>query len=61
MDVWNNRFEDYRDRRWAKQGICADCKMFRYCEGNGMHLRDVDGNLMVCHYQKIQNAKQLCK
>ena len=60
-DVWQNRFQNYRNREWMRKDACADCKMFRYCEGNGMHLRDVDGNLMVCHYQKIQNAKQLCK
>lgn len=56
-DVWQNRFQNYRNRDWMKRGACADCKMFRYCEGNGMHLRDAEGNLMVCHYQKIQNAK----
>ncbi|CDE62568.1 putative uncharacterized protein [Parabacteroides sp. CAG:409] len=53
MDVWNNRFEAYRDRNWAKQGICADCKMFRYCEGNGMHLHDEEKKLLVCHYHRI--------
>lgn len=58
MDVWNNRFEDYRDRSWAKQGICADCKMFRYCEGNGMHLHDEEKKLLVCHYHRIQGQTE---
>lgn len=40
LTVWNERFEPYRDRSWAKDGICADCSLFRYCEGNGMHLHD---------------------
>ncbi len=52
-DVWNNRFEMYRDRSWARQGICADCKMFRYCRGNGMHLHDEEGKLLVCHYNRL--------
>ena len=56
MDVWNNRFEKYRDRKWAKTGKCGECEMFRYCLGNGMHLRDDDGNLMLCHYEKLVNA-----
>ena len=51
-DVWQNRFEQYRDRRWMKTGPCADCRFWRYCEGNGMHLRDSNGNLMHCHLTK---------
>jgi radical SAM enzyme (rSAM/lipoprotein system) len=53
MDVWNNRFQSFRNREWARKGDCADCSMFRYCEGNGMHLHDDGGNLLVCHYQRI--------
>ena len=55
-DVWENRFQTYRYRDWAKTGECADCKMFRYCEGNGMHLHDEDGKLLVCHYNKIKTT-----
>lgn len=51
-DVWQNRFDTYRDRRWMKRGICADCSFWRYCEGNGMHLRGADGNIMHCHLAK---------
>lgn len=47
-DVWQNRFEKYRDRSWMKTGKCADCSFWRHCEGNGMHLRDSDGQLMHC-------------
>ena len=54
MEVWNNRFEQFRNRDWARKGKCADCSMFRYCEGNGMHLQDNDGNLLVCHYNRIE-------
>jgi len=53
MEVWNNRFQMFRDREWARKGSCSDCSMFRYCEGNGMHLHDEDENLLVCHYQRI--------
>ena len=52
-DVWQNRFEKFRNREWAKRGKCADCKMWQYCEGNGMHLYDDDGNLLVCHYNRL--------
>lgn len=53
MEVWNNRFREYRNRDWAKKGVCTDCEMFRYCEGSGMHLRDDNGDLLTCHYQRI--------
>lgn len=53
MDVWNNRFQPFRDRSWARRGKCADCSLWRYCEGNGMHLHDEQGELLVCHYERI--------
>lgn len=52
FQIWNTRFKEYRNRDWMKRGKCADCKAWRYCEGNGMHLRDSSGNLMHCHYMK---------
>jgi len=54
VDVWNNGFQKFRDRSWAKNGICLDCKQFRYCLGNGMHLRNENEELMFCHYQKLR-------
>ncbi|MDO4190138.1 MAG: TIGR04133 family radical SAM/SPASM protein [Bacteroidales bacterium] len=53
-DVWENRFQPYRDRSWMKNGQCANCKMWRYCEGNGMHLRREDGSLMFCHLDRLK-------
>lgn len=53
-DVWENRFEPYRNREWMRKlEPCKDCKLFRYCEGGGMHLRREDGSLMLCHYNKL--------
>ena len=54
MDVWENKFHPYRNHEWMKKGECADCKFFRYCRGNGMHLRDDNGNLLFCHLKRIQ-------
>ena len=54
-DVWENRFEPYRNRQWMKKlEPCNNCKLFRYCEGGGMHLRREDGNLMLCHHNKLK-------
>ncbi len=51
--VWNERFERYRDRSWTRKDQCADCKVYRYCEGNGLHLYDDEGRLLHCHYRTI--------
>lgn len=56
IDVWENRFQEFRDRKWAKKGECSKCSFFRYCEGNGLHLRDENKELLVCHYKKIKKG-----
>ena len=54
-EVWEHGFKEYRDRSWMKElEPCNECKMFRYCEGNGMHLRREDGSLMLCHLHRLQ-------
>ena len=52
-EVWNSRFEPVRNREWARRDECGDCRMFRYCLGGGMHLRDDEGKLLVCHYKRL--------
>lgn len=54
MDVWNNRYQVYRDRSWMRTDECASCKYWRYCRGNGMHLRDGEGKLLFCHLHRLQ-------
>ena len=36
-EVWNTRFQPFRDRSWARKGACKDCSAFRDCLGGGMH------------------------
>lgn len=52
-EVWQNRFEPFRNREWARRGSCASCDVWRYCQGGGMHLRDGDMNLLCCHYKRL--------
>ena len=52
-EVWQNRFGPFRNREWARRSACADCKMFRYCLGGGMHLHDDNGDLLYCHYKRL--------
>lgn len=53
-EVWQNRFEPFRNREWMRKDQCADCAMFRYCQGGGMHLRDDEGHLAFCHYDRLK-------
>ena len=68
-EVWNTRFQPFRNRDWARQGQCKTCKAFKDCLGNGMHnwhqampgdtlgcRRTMPGDtlaLINCHYHKI--------
>ena len=57
MEVWNNKYRPHRDRSWMQSGECENCKHFRYCMGNGMHLRDEDGKLLFCHLKRIKESE----
>ena len=48
IDVWENRFQKFRNREWMKNGKCATCRHFKYCKGGGMHLRGAEGELLRC-------------
>ena len=52
--MWQERFQPYRDREWMRKDECADCRYFKYCRGNGMHLRDGEGRLLLCNYKKLK-------
>lgn len=54
-DIWQNKFQKYRDHSWMKKGKCESCKVWRYCEGSGMHLYDEKENLLFCHYHRLGN------
>ncbi|MCL3782473.1 radical SAM protein [Prolixibacteraceae bacterium JC049] len=62
-EVWENKYELYRDRSWTKAGICAECDFFGNCEGNGMHLRGGENKeLLFCHLKRIEEGeKELTK
>ncbi len=58
-DVWQNRYQLYRDRSWTKTGACASCEFYKFCEGNGLHLRnEKDGELLFCHLHRLMEAEQ---
>lgn len=55
LDVWNNRFENMRNRSWTKTGICLTCKDYKNCNGGAMHLwTDKQDCIMTCINEKIK-------
>ena len=57
-EVWNTRFGLFRDRRWARRGMCRHCAKFRDCLGNGMHNWHGEClEVINCHYRKTLLTK----
>jgi len=40
MRLWNERYQNMRDRSWTKVGKCKGCKKWKNCLGNGLHLHE---------------------
>lgn len=51
LDVWNNRYERFRNFEWKKNGDCVDCDQWNYCNGGPMHKRLPDGSMLNCIYK----------
>ncbi len=56
VTVWNSKYQAMRHREWTKVGQCKDCKEFKWCRGNGIHLRDTENHdVLRCHYKMLQS------
>ena len=56
-EIWENKYQIYRNRDWLRTGSCETCDQFKYCDGNGLHLRDEKtGELLFCHYNRIKEG-----
>ena len=57
-DVWNSRFERYRDRESTRRkASCSRCKWWKYCEGGSLHLWDWDREqTRMCCYKMLKDA-----
>ncbi len=50
MDVWEHKYQVFRDRAWMRVGRCKDCGEWRNCQGNSFHLWNLDKNEpKLCH------------
>lgn len=54
MHIWNTKFQDARDRSWAKKHCCAKCKKWKNCLGNGLHLyHSKESEVAHCNYRAL--------
>jgi radical SAM protein with 4Fe4S-binding SPASM domain len=57
-EVWDNKFNLFRDRDWRKSGKCKGCEWWEFCEGNSLHLWDFnEGKLRLCNYDLINQER----
>jgi len=55
-DVWNNRFQLFRNKNWLKKGKCKNCEEWLYCRGGPMHYRDKNGTMKRCIYDEVKEV-----
>jgi radical SAM protein with 4Fe4S-binding SPASM domain len=56
-DVWERKYQRFRDREWLKKGDCKECGEWDYCHGGPMHKRLGDGTMLDCLYQTLSQSK----
>lgn len=56
-EIWETKFQPFRNRNWTKTGKCATCNNYNDCLGNGLHNWHGDKQqVLVCHNEKITNG-----
>lgn len=58
MDVWNNKYEVFRNNRTLDSEYCKSCSEKEYCRGDGFHTWNLDENKPeLCLFQIYCNKK----
>jgi radical SAM protein with 4Fe4S-binding SPASM domain len=56
-DVWENRYQRYRNLEWKKSGLCLACKEWTFCHGGPMHRIHLNTKNCGCLYMNFGNIK----
>lgn len=58
-DVWEQRYQDLRQRFWTYRDDCAVCEHYGKCNGGSLHLyADKHAPLLRCLYRMARQAEQ---
>lgn len=53
-EVWETRYQVFRDRTWTHKGICASCNELKRCRGGSLHLYpDLESEIQRCFYKML--------
>jgi radical SAM enzyme (rSAM/lipoprotein system) len=56
-EIWEKKYQIFRDRSWTRSGKCKDCTHYSFCQGNGLHNWNKNNeNVLVCHNEKLENV-----
>jgi len=56
-EVWDNRYQVFRDRSWTKSGKCGQCDKYSHCNGGALHLYDnTEAPFLRCLYQMCRET-----
>ncbi len=44
VDVWENKFEEFRHKRLTVNKNCKKCSEYKFCRGDSFHTWDFDKN-----------------
>jgi radical SAM protein with 4Fe4S-binding SPASM domain len=57
-DVWETRYQVFRQRDWTKRGLCAGCEHHPRCNGGSLHLYPTpEAELLRCLYWMAREAE----
>ena len=57
-EIWQTKYELFRNRAWTRTGKCEKCNEYKNCHGNGFHYRQQgEKDVLVCHNELIENAR----
>jgi len=53
-EVWETRYQPFRDRSWMRTGECVGCSEWDLCQGNSFHLQDPGtGRTRLCYHREF--------
>jgi len=58
VDVWERRYQLFRDRSWTREGDCGGCREWKVCRGSSLHLWDRDERRPCwCHHRILHGNR----
>lgn len=56
-EIWDTRYQAFRDSSLHQNGDCAECDQWEFCKGGPMHNRLPDGTMSHCVYKILNSGK----